>query len=177
MFAATIGFFDGVHLGHQKVIERLKSVADSNGMKTMVVTFGNHPMEIVRPGFQPQLLITVEEKVRRIKTCGVDEVVVLQFTKEMMQQPAREFMEKVLRDNLDVGVLVIGYDNRFGKRNPDETFDTYRLYGKELGIDVIEGPRPEECGLFEGKPVSSSLIRQLIADGRNEEAEGLIKGT
>lgn len=175
MFAATIGFFDGVHQGHQKVIERLKSVASNNDMKTMVVTFGNHPMEIVHPGYQPELLTSVEEKVNRIKACGVDEVVVLQFTREMMQQPAREFMEKTLRNTLHVSALVIGYDNRFGRRNPEETFETYRQYGAELGIDVIEGPRPEECGLFEGKPVSSSLIRQLIADGRNKEAHTLLE--
>lgn len=170
MFAATIGFFDGVHLGHQKVIERLKDVAERQGMKTMVVTFGNHPMEVVHPGYQQQLLISIEEKVRRIKAYGIDEVVVLQFTKEMMQQPAREFMEKVLRDKYNVKALLIGYDNRFGKRNTDETFETYCQYGSELGINVIEGPRPEECGLFEGKPISSSLIRQLIAEGRDTEA-------
>lgn len=170
MFAATIGFFDGVHRGHRQVISRLQTVARNRGCKTMVVTFGNHPMEVVRPGYEPQLLLPVEEKIRRIKECGVDEVVVLQFTREMMQQPAREFMQEVLRRQLGISVLVIGYDNRFGRRNPDETFHSYVAYGKELGIEVVEGPRPEECGLFEGKAVSSSLIRQLIAQGREHEA-------
>lgn len=156
------------------VISRLLSVARERGLRTMVVTFGNHPMEVVCPGYEPELLLPVEEKVRRVKECGVDEVVVLQFTREVMQQPAREFMEKVLRDQLGVGVLLIGYDNRFGRRNPEETFHSYVEYGRELGIEVIEGPRPEECGLFEGKPVSSSLIRQLIAEGRTQEASQLM---
>lgn len=174
MFAATIGFFDGVHRGHRQVIDRLKEIARTKGLKTMAVTFGNHPMEVVRPGYEPQLLLPVEEKIRRIKECGVDEVVVLHFTREMMQQPAREFMKEVLRDQLGISLLVIGYDNRFGRRNPDETFLSYVGYGKELGIEVVEGPRPEECGLFEGKPVSSSLIRQLIAEGREHEASQLM---
>lgn len=174
MFAATIGFFDGVHRGHRNVISRLQEVARNRGCKTMVVTFGNHPMEVVCPGYEPQLLLPVEEKIRRIKECGVDEVVVLQFTHDMMQQPAREFMQTVLRDQLGVTTLVIGYDNRFGKRNPDETFRSYVGYGRKLGIDVVEGPRPEECGLFEGKAVSSSLIRQLIAEGREHEARQLM---
>lgn len=174
MFAATIGFFDGVHRGHRYVLERLKTVAAARGLRPMVVTFGNHPMEVVRPGCQPPLLISAEEKVRRIKECGIDEVVVLQFTKEMMQQPAREFMQHTLRDELGVKCLVIGYDNRFGKRNPEETFLTYVDYGLELGIDVVEGPRPEQCGLFGGRPVSSSLIRELIQEGRLQEAQSLL---
>lgn len=176
-FAATIGFFDGVHRGHRQVIRRLQTIAESNGLQTMVVTFGNHPLEVVRPGYEPQLLISIDEKVRRIKACGVDKVVVLRFTREMMQQSAHDFMQELLRDKLGVEKLVIGYDNRFGKRNPDEDFHSYAAYGKELGIEVIEGPRPEECGLFEGKPISSSLIRQLIEEGRQEDAEQLLKPT
>lgn len=173
MFAATIGFFDGVHRGHRHVLERLKTAAAARGLKSMVVTFGNHPLEVVRPGCQPPLLISIEEKVQRIKSCGIDEVVVLQFTKDMMQQPACDFMQHTLRDQLGISLLLIGYDNRFGKRNPDETFRSYVEYGQMLGIEVVEGPRPEECGLFEGTPVSSSLIRQLMQQGRTQEAESL----
>lgn len=173
-YAATIGFFDGVHRGHQQVLHRLQTIAKGRGLKTMAVTFCNHPMEVVSPNYVPQLLTTAEEKAERIKACGIDEVVMLRFSKEMMMQPAREFMEKVLRDTLGVTTLLIGYDNRFGKRNPEETFLSYVEYGKELGIEVIEGPRPEECGLFEGKPISSSLIRRLMEEGRSDDAIHLL---
>lgn len=176
-YAATIGFFDGVHRGHRQVIRRLQTIANDNELQTMVITFGNHPLEVVRPGYEPQLLIDIDEKVRRIKACGVDKVVVLQFNKEMMQQSAHDFMQKLLRDELGVEKLVIGYDNRFGRRNPDEDFHAYVAYGNELGIEVIEGPRPEECGLFEGNPISSSLIRRLIEEGRQQDAEQLLKPT
>ena len=175
-YCATIGFFDGVHRGHRQVIERVKQTACAKGLQTMVITFDNHPMEVVRPGYKPELLITAEEKERKLKATGIDEVVMLHFTHEMMQQPARLFMKDTLRDKLKVTTLVMGYDNRFGRRNPDETFETYVSYGQELGIEVIEGPRPEECGLFEGMPVSSSLIRQLIEDGRKAEAQQLMNG-
>lgn len=174
MFAATIGFFDGVHRGHRHVFQKLKDIARSKGLQTMAVTFGNHPMEVIRPGYEPKLLLPVAEKVERIKACGIDEVVVLQFTPEMMQQPAREFMEQVLRDELGVSLLLIGYDNRFGRRNPEENFEVYSQYGMQLGIDVVEGPKPAECGLFEGNAISSSLIRQLMQDGRAQEARSLM---
>lgn len=174
-YCATIGFFDGVHRGHQQVIKRVKAVAQEYGLQSMVITFENHPMEVVNPGFIPELLTTCEEKIQRLRDTGVDEVALLHFSPEMMQMPARDFMKEVLRDWLHVSVMVIGYDNRFGKRNPDETFETYVEYGRELGMKIIEGPRPEECGLFEGQPISSSLIRQLKKEGRKEEAENLQK--
>lgn len=173
-YCATIGFFDGVHRGHRQVISRLKDIAEAKGMPTMAITFDNHPMEVVRPGFVPELLITYEEKSRRLSATGVDRVEVIHFTRDIMNMPARDFMERILRNRLGVRVLVIGYDNRFGRRNPEETFETYVEYGRELGIEVIEGPRPEECGLFEGQPVSSSLIRKLMKDGREDAAQQLM---
>lgn len=174
MFAATIGFFDGVHRGHRHVFGRLCDIARSKGLQTMAVTFGNHPMEVIRPGSEPQLLLSIDEKIERIKACGIDEVVVLKFTRGMMQQPAREFMEQVLRDDLGVSLLLIGYDNRFGRRNPEENFEVYSEYGRQIGIEVVEGPRPEECGMFEGRAISSSLIRQLMQEGRETEARKLM---
>lgn len=174
-YCATIGFFDGVHRGHRQVIDRMKHIADEKGLQTLIVTFDNHPMEVIRPGFVPELLITPQEKINRLEATGVDRVLPLHFTIDTMQQPAREFMQHVLRDQLHVSVLVIGYDNRFGRRNPDETFETYVQYGRELGIEVIEGPRPEECGLFEGQAVSSTLIRTLMKEGRHDEALRLMR--
>ena len=173
-YAATIGFFDGVHRGHRQVISRLQAIAEAEQLLSMVITFSNHPMEIVCPERVPELLIPCDEKLSRLRQTGVNRVEALCFTREMMQQSARDFMEHTLRDRLDVRLLMIGYDNRFGRRNPAETFETYVEYGRELGIKVVEGPRPEDCGLFEGQPVSSSLIRQLMQEGRTAEAETLL---
>ena len=173
-YAATIGFFDGVHRGHREVIRRLREVAEREGLLSMVVTFDNHPMTVVRPGYEPDLLLSFEEKMQKLAKTGVDRIVALHFTPEMMQQPARDFMQETLNEGLGVDLLMMGYDNRFGRRNPDETFDSYVSYGKEMGIKVIEGPRPEDCGLFEDRPISSSLIRELLASGRKDDAKTLL---
>lgn len=173
-YAATIGYFDGVHRGHQQVIRRLRAVASADGLQTLVITFSNHPLSVVCPGHEPQQLISAEEKVKKLRALGVDRVVMVEFTKEIMLQPAREFMEKVLRDSLDVEILMLGYDNRFGKRCDGEDFEAYQRYGTELGICVVEGPRPEECGLVNGEAVSSSLIRRLIDEGKSDQAMELM---
>lgn len=173
-YAATIGFFDGVHRGHRHVISRLKDIAVERGLRSLVVTFSNHPMEIIRPGSAPELLLPYGEKMERLRATGVDKVIAFPFDRQMMNMPARDFMEHILRDELGVRLLMIGYDNRFGKRDASETFDSYVRYGKELGIEVVEGPRPEQSGLFEGRPVSSSLLRELIKEGREEDARLLM---
>ncbi|MCM1078674.1 MAG: FAD synthetase family protein [Bacteroidales bacterium] len=173
-YAATIGFFDGVHRGHRHVISRLQALARSRGLQSMVITFSNHPMEVVRPGSAPELLLPFEEKMESLRATGVDKVVAYPFDRTMMSRPAREFMEHLLRDELDVRLLMIGYDNRFGRRDASETFGTYVRYGRELGIEVVEGPRPEASGLFEGRPVSSSLLRELIRTGREDAARELM---
>lgn len=173
-YAATIGFFDGVHRGHQNVIRRLCDLAKERGLRTRVITFENHPLSIVRPGSEPELLCSIEERKKKLLKAGADEVITLRFTREMMQRPAREFMEHYLRDELQIKLLMLGYDNRFGKRQEGEGFPQYVEYGSELGIEVIEGPRPEEAGLFEGRAISSSLVRELLTNGRKTEAEKLM---
>ncbi len=173
-YAATIGFFDGVHRGHRHVIARLKAFAEDRGLHTLLVTFSNHPMDIIRPGSAPELLLPYDEKMRRLRATGVDKVIAYPFDRGMMDMPARDFMEHVLRDGLGVRLLMIGYDNRFGRRDASETFETYVRYGEELGVEVVEGPRPELSGLFEGRPVSSSLLRELIKEGREEDAHSLM---
>ena len=98
---------------------------------------------------------------------GVDVCAVLRFDKEMASMSAEEFMKEILHKQLGVRLLLLGYDNRFGKRKPDEGFEDYVRYGKAIGIEVIE------CDPFEiakGKRVSSTLVRELLADGRVDEA-------
>ena len=173
-FCATIGNYDGVHRGHQKVLEKVRMLAKERGQKTMVVTFDKHPMEVICPERAPHPILSLEERVRKLQEKKIDEVTVLSFNREFMQQTAYDFMKKVLYEELGVRTLVIGYDNRFGKRNPEENAESYINYGKEIGIEVIIGPRPEECGLYKGKPVCSSLIRQMILEGNIEEAQLLL---
>lgn len=179
---ATIGVFDGVHAGHQQVINRVVSDAKFHHLASMVITFDRHPRQLFDPQFRPQLLTTQQEKEQEIERLGVDFLVVLPFTKEMASLSARDFMAQILKERLNVKMLQVGYDNRFG-HDSTEGIDDYRRYGDELGIMVYKGIRLDFQGYH--VPVCSSNIRSLIAEegevdtanmflGRNYELSGKV---
>jgi riboflavin kinase/FMN adenylyltransferase len=159
-FVATIGMFDGVHLGHQFVLQQTIDLARESGLQPLCITFDHSPR-------QEQVLTPLDEKVRLIRQMGIDRVEVLSFTAELKSLTARQFMEQVLRNQMNVRVLLTGYDNRFG-RNREEGFDDYVRYGRELGIEVVSLPPAPSEGR-EGV-VSSSYIRQLLLEGQVAEA-------
>ena len=164
-YCATIGFFDGVHRGHQFVIERLNMLARQRSMESMAITFGNHPRQVVRADYVPQLLTPPDEKLRLLSATGVGRVEVLNFDAGMASMSARDFMREVLFGRLGVRALLIGYDNRFG-HNRAEGLDDYVRYGKEMGMEVIANSPVDVDGLR----VSSSLIRRLLSEGDVKEA-------
>lgn len=154
-YVATIGMFDGVHRGHQFVLRQVVDTACQRGMLSLAVTFDR----------QQSLLMPLDEKVRRITATGITRIEVLPFTDALKQMTAREFMQQVLRDKLNVRVLLTGYDNRFG-HNREEGYGDYVRYGQELGIEVLRLPA-------EGN-VSSSIIRQQLQQGLVAEAAELL---
>lgn len=176
--AAVIGNFDGVHKGHVSVISRLLAVAQDRNLVPLAITFDRHPRSVVQPGSCQELLSTLPERVDLLRRAmrspegkDTDEAVhLLNFTKELSDMPARDFMEKVLRDQLNVRLLLLGYDNRFGHYNPDEDFEAYRRYGRELGMEVIMA---EPINVDDVR-VSSSLIRAMLKEGRIEEANACL---
>lgn len=157
-YVATIGMFDGVHRGHQFVLRQVIQTARERGLQSMAVTF-DHTLRK-----EPQLT-TLDEKLSLLLQLGVDHTEVLPFTDELKQMTAREFMQHVLKERLHVEVLLIGYDNRFG-RGRSEGFDDYVRYGRELDIDVMQLPAQGT--------VCSSLIRDLLKEGQVAEAAGLL---
>lgn len=186
---ATIGFFDGVHRGHQYLCQQLKQLAEAlprtseekpalpwkapGEASTLVLTFAEHPQRVLGRPNAPKLLTTNAEKSYFLESvCGIDEVVFLDFTEEMARLSAREFMAQYLRDRYGVTHLLIGYDHHFGRPQRDaegnripEGFDDYQRYGSELGIEVVLAKElPAE------QHVSSSTIRRLIAEGDVETA-------
>lgn len=161
--AAVIGNFDGVHLGHRYVLDNLKEVAAKNAMKPLVITFDKHPREIFDKSFVPSFLTTLQEKQRLLQE-EVGNVKVLTFDRELASITAHDFM-RILRDEMGVRLLLLGYDNRFGKRNETEDFESYKRYGEELGVKVILA-NPVDVG---GVRVSSSQVRHAVFDGRMEE--------
>lgn len=162
---ATIGFFDGVHIGHCHLINMLKKVARERGVESCVITFDRHPRQVVQPEWCPEMLTTLEEKTQLLEATGIDRCEVLHFDREMANQSAHDFMLHTLKEKMGVSILVTGYDNRFG-HNRSEGFEDYVRYGKEIGIEVIKG---EE--LTDGSNnVSSSSIRRMLKEGRIEDA-------
>lgn len=157
---ATIGFFDGVHRGHRFLIEHVKAVALREQCRSAVVTFALPPQQVLNPSFSPQLISTYEEKLNLLEQSGIDECMVLDFTKELAGYSARQFMQDILKEQYGVTHLVIGYDHRFG-HNRSEGFEDYIRYGKEIGVKVENIPAFEE----QDRIVSSSAIRQLLLDG------------
>ena len=162
---ATIGFFDGVHRGHQFLIANVMEEARKAGLQSLVITFDRHPRQVLSQNYQPRLLTTLERKLQLLSLTGVDNVAVLHFTKEMAALSARDFMQQILHDKLNVRELIIGYDNRFG-HNRTEGFDDYVGYGKEMGIKVMQST-PFSVGDIK---VSSSLTRSFLEGGEVEMA-------
>ena len=155
-YVATIGMFDGVHCGHQFVLQHVVDEARQRGLQSMAITFDKSGPQTLTPLDQKRLLLT--------KT-GIDRIEVLTFNDVLKQMTAREFMQQELRDRLGVKVLLTGYDNRFG-HNRTEGFDDYVRYGQELGIEVLQLPQEGE--------ISSSIIRQLVAEGAISKANQLL---
>lgn len=169
MYVATIGMFDGVHRGHQFVLQQLASEAHRRGMQSLVFTFDRSPRK-------EAVLTPTPEKVQLLSAAGVDRVEVLPFTPELKAMTARQFMAW-MQQQYDVRVLLTGYDNRFG-HNRCETFTDYAGYGRELGIDVLPltpAPMPSSASpsTVPG-PASSSLVRQLLLAGQVAEAAILL---
>ena len=181
---ATIGFFDGVHRGHQCLIRQVQDEALQRGMRSLIITFDRHPRAVFAPGAVPPLLTTAEEKMALLKATGIDDIYVLPFDKAMAALTAREFMQQVLKEQLGVKVLVIGYDHRFGRRetidpatksqgtiqekDAVEGFAEYQGYGREMGIEVVLAKE------LEGEHVSSSEIRRALAAGDVQRAAQLL---
>ena len=168
-YAASVGFFDGVHRGHQFLIERLRQVAEEKGLETMIVTFAQHPRQVLQGDWHPQLLSTLKEKEQRLRLTGIDRLEVLTFDTALSQLSARAFMEQVLQKQLNVKVLLTGYDNRFG-HGREEGFKEYVAYGHELGIEVMAAEALNSDMLPLHGRVSSSYIRRMLVEGEVEKA-------
>lgn len=162
---ATIGFFDGVHLGHRHLIGQVKIAASQCGWCSSIITFPIHPRQVIQSDYQPQLLSSPEEKIELLSSTGVDNCILLPFTPELSQFTAKEFMQ-LLYDTYKVRMLVIGYDHRFGY-NRAESFEDYCRYGQELGIHIMQATAYTQ----EQDKVSSSAIRRALLTGDIETSK------
>lgn len=163
----TVGTFDGVHRGHQDVIQRLVNRGKDLGVPSLIVTFDPHPLEVVNPSAAPLLLSTCEEKLEVIAETGVSYCAILPFTHELSAYGAEEFVDRILRDRFRMSELLIGYDHGFGHRRAGNV-EVLRSLGESRGfqVDIIDAVSDSD-----GQHVSSTAIRRAIAGGDLERAE------
>lgn len=161
---ATIGMFDGMHRGHCTLINALKQEAASRGQKSAVITFSQHPQQVINPHGSPSAIMTLDEKIKAIAATNPDYIILLNFDKQLSQLTASQFLA-MLHKQFNVSTLVMGYNHRFG-HDHNMSFDAYVEQGKAQGVEIIKAP--EYLGRY--APVSSSIVRQLIASGRVEDA-------
>lgn len=166
---ATIGFFDGVHLGHRFLIRELIETAKKEKLPSAVITFPEHPRTVLHSDYQPKLLNSFDEKVEQLATTGIDYCIILPFTPKLSQLSAQSFIAGILKDKLHVQTLLIGYDHRFGHNRADG-FEQYVQYGAECGMKVKQATAFDEGNTY----VSSSEIRKLILEGKVEKARQLL---
>lgn len=166
----TTGFFDGVHLGHRLVLDRLVGEARRRGEESVVVTFWPHPRNVLQDDARNlRLLTTLSEKKEILRRIHVDRVEVLPFTKEFSRLSAREYISDYIIGRLGGTAVVIGYDNRVGgdRLGPDG----FASVAASLGLDVIRADRADTPG---GVVISSTKIREALAEGKVEAASAML---
>lgn len=169
-FAACIGFFDGVHRGHQFLLQHLREEARKRGLKSAVVTFANHPRKLLQPDYDLLLIDTLEQRLKKLEAQGLDGCFLMDFTEEIRNLTAKQFIQEVLAKQYHVRLLIIGYDHRFG-RDRSEGFEDYVRYGAECGIEVLQEPVFDDGS---GLNYSSSEIRRALKAGNKELAAMLL---
>jgi riboflavin kinase/FMN adenylyltransferase len=165
----AIGNFDGVHLGHRALLERLTAVGRQHGLPPAVMTFEPHPRELFTPDQAPARLTSLREKLALLEACGIEEVYLLHFSRKLAGLTAEEFIERVLVQGLAVRHLIIGDDFRFGKGRAGD-FARLQAAGQQQGFDV-ESMHTIEIG---GERVSSSAVRDALGAGDLEHAARLL---
>ena len=132
---ATIGNFDGVHVGHQKLIAEVRAEADRRHLPAAVVTFDPHPLSVLAPERAPKMILTRRQKIEILASLGVDVIVFIPFDKEIAAVPAEEFVRRFLTGRLHVACLIVGEDFRFGQGRAGD-IDLLRRLGPECGFQV-----------------------------------------
>lgn len=170
MVIAATGFFDGVHLGHRAIMEKLSSIAKKEGKRSAVITFWPHPRNVLQQdAFALRLLTTLDEKRELIFSMGIDDFIVVPFSKDFSRLTTEEFMSQYLIQKYNVSSLVIGHDHKLG-RNVNQTRDDIVRISNSMGIEPIT---VDEIVVGE-QIVSSTKIRNFISNGEIDEASTLL---
>lgn len=156
----TVGTFDGVHIGHQKILSKLILRAKERDLKSVVLTLFPHPRMVLNKDNDLKLLLTIEERKNQLKKFGIEEVVIMPFTKTFSNLSPLEYVENILLNELNTRYIIIGYDHKFGKNRSADISDL-KQFGKQFGFEVEEISALE----VESVAVSSTKIRRALLNG------------
>ena len=160
-YAATIGFFDGVHVGHQYLLSSLKEEAANRGLQSAIITFNQHPQQVLR-GETPSLLTTFNERITRLRFTGVDKVISFDF--ERIHTMSADEFAQLLHDRYDVDMLIMGYDHHFGCTTLNSTLSTLNSELEVVRLNELPGEQH----------ISSTQIRKALLEGRIVEANEML---
>ncbi len=160
-----VGFFDGVHLGHQYLLKQLQTIAKDKNLTPIVVTFREHPASLTSPELSPKLLQTLDQRLDSLSNLGLEYCLLLDFDHKVRDLDALEFMHTYLKEDLNAEILLMGFDSRFGRERSKE-FEFYQHAGVKAGLEVLKMDRYIN-GVNE---FNSSSIRQLLESGKIETA-------
>lgn len=156
----TLGTFDGIHLGHQQIIKRVLECSEENKLRNLIITFHPHPRKVINPEMQLKLLTTNEEQISILEKLGIQNLFIVNFTKQFSQLTPDEFIKNYLVDKIGLRRIVIGYDHHFGKgRGGDVEF--LLASGKKYGFEVLQ----IQPFIIDNETVSSTKIRAALEVG------------
>ncbi|MCB4807466.1 bifunctional riboflavin kinase/FAD synthetase [Tamlana sp. 62-3] len=156
----TIGTFDGVHIGHQKIIKQLVNTSKLEGLKSVVLTFFPHPRMVLQKESNIKLINTINERYDILNSLGLDYLLIKTFTKEFSRLSAEDFVKQILVDKLNAKKVIIGYDHRFG-RNRNADINNLKVFGETYGFAVEEIAAQD----IDDVSVSSTKIRKALIEG------------
>ena len=165
--AITIGTFDGVHVGHKKIIKNL--IEKSDGLSTTLLTFFPHPRMVLQQDSDIKLINTIEERIQLLNETGLDTLIVYPFSKEFSRLTAKDFVRDLLINRLNLKKIIIGYDHRFG-RNRTANIDNLREFGSTFDFEVAEIKAKE----IDDVTISSTKIRKALNEGDIETANSYL---
>ena len=167
--ALSLGMFDGVHKGHQSIIERLNSEAKKRNLESAVLTFWPHPRLVFDPQADLKLLNTIEEKSHLLQEFGISKLFLKEFNEEFRNLTGEEFVRQILVEKLNVKFLIVGYDHVFGK-NKSGNFELLEKLAPELGYEVIQ----MEAVNLHNDTISSTKVRNALAEGKIQAANQML---
>lgn len=165
----TIGTFDGVHIGHQKIIKHLINTGKKEGLKSVILTFFPHPRMVLQKDSNIKLINTIDERSQILKDLGLDYLLIKKFTKDFSRLSAEDFVKDLLVDKLHARKVIIGYDHRFG-RNRNADINDLKTFGNLYGFDVEEISVQD----IDDVAVSSTKIRNALSEGNIVKANSFL---